>query len=187
MGSRGAGTLPCRAGGGWVPRGRHAALVDGVWGERSLPDGVRAGSMPVARQWPGDATGVRSGPLAKMALYYSAHLAVSAIAKRQEKRGEESGSIVVRKSAGSDHTLQKDSGIGQVGKAGRYRRCGHRCVDVDRRPSRRPGKLRFGRRAQSQISRTLAETAAGNSGNRSKVISCAQRMTRMRTSAALGG
>ena len=51
-------------------------MVDGVWGERSLPDGAEAGSMPVTHQCERDATGERSVSLAKMVLYYNTHLAV---------------------------------------------------------------------------------------------------------------
>lgn len=55
-----------------------------VQGERNLPasgqpairlDGAGTGSIPWKRQGRGDATGVRSGPLAKMVLYYNTHLA----------------------------------------------------------------------------------------------------------------
>lgn len=57
MGSRGAGTLLCRAGGGWVSKGQARPLVDGVWGraEVSLMALIRfdAGEAPQARgmQW----------------------------------------------------------------------------------------------------------------------------------------
>lgn len=43
-------------------------MVDGVWGERILPDGAEIGSMPVKRQCQRDATGERSVSLAKMVL-----------------------------------------------------------------------------------------------------------------------
>lgn len=71
MGSRGAGTLPCRAGGGWVPRGRHApsalpqhttgCRVDGVWGERKSPHWCGKARCRFPRHGQRDATGERSG------------------------------------------------------------------------------------------------------------------------------
>ena len=76
MGSRGAGTLPCRAGGGWVPRGRHASSamplhttgcrVDGVWGERKSPHWCGKARCQFPRHGQRDATGERSVSLAKI-------------------------------------------------------------------------------------------------------------------------
>jgi len=88
----GARTLPCLA----VQRPNACELVLRVgdrpfdrWvqGERSLTRVIgrrygrmaREGSIPDPRHRPGDATGVRSDPLAKMARYYRAHLAIAAI------------------------------------------------------------------------------------------------------------
>lgn len=48
----------------------------------------RQGSMPTDAPWLGDATGARSGPLAKMARYYRAHLAISPMSVRVRELGE---------------------------------------------------------------------------------------------------
>ena len=78
----------------WGFGGRNAAQVDGVArGERSLPGEGSIGDTIVWRgtgfntphaPGPGDATGVRSGPLAKMAWYYHAHLAISELSTSAE-------------------------------------------------------------------------------------------------------
>lgn len=67
----GAGTLLCRAGGGWVPRGRQApsalplhttgCRVDGVWGERKSPHWCGKARCRFPRHGQRDATGERSG------------------------------------------------------------------------------------------------------------------------------
>jgi hypothetical protein len=66
MGSKGAGTLPCRAGDGWFPKGQARPLVDGVWGAPKAPRWCEKARCRFSRQCLRDATGERSVSLAKI-------------------------------------------------------------------------------------------------------------------------
>lgn len=78
MGSRGEGTLPCRAGGGRVPRGQARPWSMG-FGESEVSPMACEGSMPETRQGPGVSNrGAQRAPLARWRCI-TAHILQSAL------------------------------------------------------------------------------------------------------------